>query len=358
MFAQNSGSITVEPLLFEGRITRGNRSMFDPFSRGRVLRVRSDAMQVNVQPIPAEFSGKVWLPAHQVLLSESAPNNQQEYRAGEPFTRTLNLQASGLASSQLPEINAPVPPGIKQYPDQPVLENRVGDGGMIAIRQDKIALIPPTAGTFTLPAIEIPWWNTKTNRMEVASLPARSIDVLPALGPPSVALPSVSDAAEIPTAPAAPPPVRTDVTPITTRFWFWASMLLAVGWLATTLSWLWSRRRRTNTTPGHQTLPSEKQLVAAINTACKINDAPATKDALLGWAGFNWPGSSIHSLGELTARLDFDLQKQVHELSQYLYCQSESKWCGESLWQAFAAGQQKIPTKKARSKPELEPLYL
>jgi hypothetical protein len=357
MFAQNSGPITLEPLLFEAQITRGNRSRFDPFSRGQITRVRSDAIQINVQPIPTEFSGNIWLPAQQVLLSESTPNNQQEYRVGEPITRTLNLQATGLTASQLPEINAPVPPDIKQYPDQPALENRMSDGNMIALRQEKVALIPSQAGTFVLPAIEIPWWNTSTNRGEVASLQARRIEVLPALGTPSMATPVVSPATDSPQA-AAATPRPPDEIPAIPRYWFWACLILGLGWLATILGWLWSRRHRTHDTPERQSPPDEKRLIAALKGACHAHDAPATKDALLEWARFNWPGGSIHSLGELTARLDFDLQKYVHELSQHLYQQSGSPWHGEALWQAFEAGRKKPSTKNVASKPGLEPLYL
>jgi len=357
LFAQNSGPVTIEPLLFEGSILQGNRSMFDPFARGRSIRVRSDAVKVDVQPIPANFSGPVWLPAPQGLLSESAPDSHQQYRAGEPFTRTLTLQATGLASSQLPEINAPVPTGIKQYPDQPVLENRVGDGGMVAIRQEKVALIPPEAGSYILPAIEIPWWNTQSNQREIARLPARTIEVLPALGLPAAVPPMASGdkaAAEVPAVPAREPP---KVMPAAGNFWFWMCLILAIGWLATVLGWLLSRRQVTGKPQATRMLPNEKQLIVAIRTACIANDAQATKDALLRWAGFNWPGSPVRSLGELTARLDFALQKHVHELSQNIYRQTASQWHGEPLWQAFEARQKQPPPKVAGPKPDLEPLY-
>jgi len=115
-----------------------------------------------------------------VFLIESWPANSQEFRVGEPVTRTLTLRANGLGSSQLPEIHASVPDGIKQYPDQPVRENRVDDNGLVAISQQKVALIPARPGTFVLPEVEIPWWNTRTDELEYARLPARPIDVLPA----------------------------------------------------------------------------------------------------------------------------------------------------------------------------------
>jgi hypothetical protein len=202
LFAQNSGQIVIEPLLFEGRVTRGRQSRFDPFARGNVVRVRSKPVKLEAQPIPAAFSDRVWLPAQQVFLIESWPDNSQEFRVGEPVTRTLTLRANGLGSSQLPEIGASVPDGIKQYPDQPALKNRVDDAGLVAIRQEKVALIPSRSGTFILPEVEIPWWNTRTNELEHARLPARPIDISPAIGAPDGPAPQSN----------TPPVITTDET--------------------------------------------------------------------------------------------------------------------------------------------------
>ncbi|MBT8443294.1 MAG: BatD family protein, partial [Gammaproteobacteria bacterium] len=167
LFAQNSGAAVIEPLRFEGRVPTGRQSAFDPFSQGRPVRVRSEPIELDVRPIPAEFTGTTWLPAEQVFLIESWPDDAK-YRVGEPVTRTLTLRANGLTSSQLPEIAAGVPDGLRQYPDQPVLENSVADAGLVGVRQEKVALIPSRAGDLVLPALTIPWWNTRTDNMEYA----------------------------------------------------------------------------------------------------------------------------------------------------------------------------------------------
>jgi len=356
LFPQSSTKITIEPLLFEGRIV-DNRS-FGFGGRGRVVRVRSEAIEIEALPIPADFTGRTWLPARRLFLVESSPEGNREYRAGEPFTRTLTLQATGLGSSQLPEIGAMAPADIKQYPDQPVLKNRFGDDGLVANRQEKIALIPSSPGTFTLPAIEIPWWNTQTDQMEVAHLPTKTIEVLPALGVPADAQPTMPVTTGEQAAVAARPLPATAVS-AGTNAWVWLSLALAIGWLATTLGWLWSRRRRAEKPATRKTPPTEKKLVAAINSTCSGNDADAAKHALLNWAARQWPGSRVHSLGDLAAHLDGDFQQQVHRLSQTLYSDSDQSWDeGALLWRAFNARQRERPLHKSPSEPELEPLYL
>ncbi len=356
MFAQSSGSVVIEPLLFEGRIGGRAQSVFDPFTRGRVVRVRSDPVEIEIRAIPPAFTGPVWLPARQVLLVESAPEGTQVFRVGEPVTRTLSLRANGLAANQLPEIDARVPDGIKQYPDQPVLENRADEDGVVGIRQQKVALIPSRAGTLTLPAIDIPWWNTRTDRLEHARLPARVIEVSPASGsPPGRQVPlellsaerdeTASFAGQGPVGIARPGP------------WMWISVGLGIGWVATALFWLWSRRRRRDDSARPRP-PSERQLVGALERACKAGEAARAKDALLEWAMLRWPGSRVRSLGQLAARLDGDLQQQIHALSQRLYGGPESGWDGAPLWLAFDLRRRERVAQVTPPGPELEPLYL
>jgi hypothetical protein len=354
LFPQSSGKIVIDPVLFEGRVTRGRQSFFDPFARGNVVRIRSEIVEIDAQPIPAAFSGRIWLPAQQVFLIESWPDNSQEFRVGEPVTRTLTLRANGLGSSQLPEIGAGVPDGVKQYPDQPIFENRVADAGLVAIRQEKVALIPSRSGTLILPEVEIPWWNTRTNELEYARLPARPIDVLPATGAPTQPAPQTDTPAVRATDETEAAPTAWPETP---NRWAWLSFGLALGWLATSLLWLWNRRR-SEQMPVRPAPPSEKTLVKEIQKACVADDANATKDTLLSWAERRWPGSHVHSLGDLAAQIDGDLQVQIHGLSQTLYSEPASAWDGAPLWQAFCERQARKISKTGKSDPQLEPLYL
>jgi hypothetical protein len=357
LFAQSSEPIVIEPLRFEGRVAGNRRQGFDPFGRGRVVRKQSKAVEINVLPVPADFIGSTWLPVRQLMLVENSPAGATKYRVGEPFTRTLTLQATGLSASQLPQIDVTVPEGIKQYPDQPTLENRVGTDGLVAIRQEKVALIPSQPGRVTMPAIEIPWWNTQTGQQEYARLPARTVEVLPGVLPTDNATTAKSatamssDAAES---------VATATMPRLFQsggIWLWISLVLGIGWLVTVLVWFWFRRQHRDANPVRTAKPRIKPLVAAIKRACDENDAAACKEALLNWAKLLWSDGSIRSLGVLAAMLDGELQAQVHALSQVLYRHADSGWNGQQFWQAFAAFQEWPQAAALPSAPELEPLY-
>jgi hypothetical protein len=356
MFAQQSGPLIIEPLLFEGRAGGRSTTVFDPFGRGRVIRARSEPVALDVQPIPPDFSGRTWLPARNLLLVESMPDANPMFRVGEPVTRTLTLRADGLASAQLPELRARVPDGIRQYPDQPILENRAAAEGLTGIRQEKVALIPSQAGTLTLPAVEIPWWNTRTDQLEYARLPERTVEVAPADGvtvaeTPLLETVPVAAGGSLIGLPGETAPLMYD------RRWQWISAGLGAGWFVTLVLWFWSRRRRS--TPREESVrPSRRQLVAAVKKACSAGDAAAAKDALLNWAAWQWPGSQIRSLGDLAARLDGDLQQCVHDLSQSLYSGTPYSWDGTATWSAFVARRRTPKAQPGTTDPELEPLYL
>jgi hypothetical protein len=328
------------------------------------VRARSEPIELNVRPIPAAFTGPTWLPAEQVFLVESWPDDAT-YRVGEPVTRTLTLRATGLASSQLPEITAEIPQDIRQYPDQPALENRVADGGLVGVRQERVALIPSRAGELMLPEVAIPWWNVRTDSMEVARVPARMITVVPAADAPTP--PVAPDAVIAPDervgAPADSPGIRDPATPGSQSgvapVWVWVSLGLAVGWLATLIAWWATRRGRRHAGDRPRSRPpSDKQLVAAFDAACDANDAVAAKGALLAWAKMHWPGSPARSLGELAARLDGESQQSIHELSRVLYGGATEGWHGRSLRLAFEAYRNRPVGNGGRSEAELEPLYL
>ncbi len=258
IFPQKSGALTLAPIVFDGEVLGASRpgSPFDHFFPGAATthrRLRSEAIPLEVRPIPAAFTGDRWLPAKSLILEQSWSTDPPQARVGEPLTRTLRLQAGGLAAKQLPDL-APAPPtGMKSYPDRPQLENGEGAAGLQGSRAEKIVLIPTQPGTLSLPALEIPWWNTETERMEIGRLPATQLEVLPAangsagtsLSPP-VLVPPPADPVATPTAaparqssadpaPPAAPPWRGNL-------WFWLSLAGFAGWAVTAGAWWRSRK--------------------------------------------------------------------------------------------------------------------
>ena len=325
LFPQQSGQLEIPPVLAEVRLP--SRSSFDPFnSGGKVRRFRSQPLLIDVKPIPAGFSGDYWLPAERVELREQWPADLNGLVAGEPITRSITLAADGLTAAQLPEIELQPIDGIKQYPDQPLLQDSRGTAGISSQRVQKVALIPGAAGLYRVPEIKVNWWNRKTGKMETASLPERKLVVAGAapLNPLETATTSALTPQDIGGAlPAAAPG---------SRFWPWLSLFLGLGWLST-LAYGWSRRQRgqqTSTAEGAS--PDLAHARTELQQACREDNAVAARAALLNWGRALLAPRQVANLRELGEQLGADLQLEVDALNRSLYAGEQQDWQGQSLW--------------------------
>lgn len=365
IFPQKSGPLRIGPVRLEAQIaTGGGRSLFDPFfsSATRTTRLQSEPVELNVRPIPAAFAGKHWLPATHVELEDSWAGKPPRTGAGEPATRTLSLRAEGVTVGLLPELSTTMAAvaGLKQYPDQPLLQEEKLRDGLASLRREKTALIASQPGTYRLPAIEIPWWNTKTDRPEIARLPERVLTVVPGVQTPE-SKPPVPEAASA-TKPASAETAGAVTQPApepAASPWPWLALLFGLGWLSTAGAWWLARRRepRRPPTDAAQT-PPERRLIAAIENACRGHDAKTARAALAAWADHRWPDSGGQGMVELERRGGTELRQELDTLKRALYTRSGPEWLGAALWRSF---QEFLATEKARRKvrttPELEPLY-
>lgn len=338
LFPQRSGTLTIPPLGLRAQVVQGgapSAGLFGLLDRQMTTRqVRSEPVTLEVQPQPADWGNAPWLPAAAVTLTEQWGSDPPLFRVGEPVTRTLVLNAVGLTAAQLPELSPPLPDGLKTYPEQPALSDNHGDGGLTGIRQESVALVPARAGRLTLPAVAIPWWNTTTGRREVASLPERSVEVLPATGDAAAPAPAAAapQPAEPPLAAAAPAPVAA--VPVTNPgIWPWVSLLLAVGWAATA-ALAWRRRPRLAVAVAVQpAAPAVGTALRALRSACRANDPAAARATLLDWARARWPAQPPRGLHEMAGRLSPELADELACLDRCRYGHPPRAWDGARLGQ-------------------------
>lgn len=362
IFPQQSGRLTVSPVLFEGQVASQSRSLFGPFSHGGTIkRFRSEAVELEVLPVPQDKMTGRWLPARDLRFLDRWEEITQEdkpFKAGEPFTRTLTLVAEGLTAAQLPEVHFDLPDGFKSYPDQPVLEDKKRGDGIVGIRKEKIALIPTQAGSYRLPAIEIPWWNTMTKRMEVARLEERHIDVMPAEEV-EVATPSIALQKEASGLADTSDALVSGGTQRDASFWSLISMMLGLGWALTLVAWWGSRQKRGNqyeTVDNKPVTPDTGPIKRQLKKACMQNEAEAAKEALLSWGLARWPRRPV-SLGEVRKRVGEPLAAEIRKLNGVLYSRETSVWRnGSTLWEAFEQEARKEKEKIVPKPKDLAPM--
>ena len=346
VFPQASGALKIEPVLFKGQIGGGFFSL-DPFApRPEPIAIRSESTILEVRPIPAAFAGDHWLPAAHLNIQEQWSTDPAALKQGEAATRALTLEAGGLAASQLPALTHALPDSFKTYPDRPAFEEASDRRGLVGARREKMAVIALAPGEFILPAIRLPWWNTATDRPEVAELTARGIKVRAA---PARTRPQ-SDPA--PAGQAEPAPLAEGAGDVAGAYWPLISAALFILWLLTLALW-WRGRGRTGTMAR---TPPKPPSPTAIKRACMQNDAAGARDALLFWAGAKWPEQAIKNLAALGARGDAEFQDGISALNRHLYGNRGAKWDGPAFYRVFAA-QSFAEAAPAAEPSGLEPLW-
>jgi hypothetical protein len=165
LFPMKSGTLSITPA--EADITTGFL-----FAGHRVHRV-SNALEVEVKPLPP--GAPKGMPSANVGAS---PTNVE---LGQPVTVKVILDGSGnVKNVSPPRLEAPA--ALKVYDPtttDKVTPNRFRIQGR---RMMEYLVMPQRTGTFTLPALEFPFFNPKTGRYEVSRTEPVELTVVPGAG--------------------------------------------------------------------------------------------------------------------------------------------------------------------------------
>lgn len=352
VYPQHSGKLTFLPMVFEGRVSRNSsQSIFDQFmNTGTLKRLRSKSVSIHVKPKPANIKTTDWLPASKLSLIEEWSEDVNQLKTGEPVTRTITILAEGPLAANLPDLKLADSQGLKQYPDKPVLENRVTENGVSSSKEIKVALIPTKAGNYKLPAISVPWWNTKTGRREVAHLAEVILNTTgianTAINPPPVITPAEERTKTISAIPESL---------VNAAYWPWVSLALAAGWLITLV--VFSRKSERSQKIKHKQAPALQPLAKSVHKRCSNNDIHQARNALIEWAKARWPDKTITSLVDIAELSSPKLGEQLQALNTALYSPDHKQWNGSELSNAFGTFRHQKVKHNTFSDSALKPLY-
>lgn len=368
LFPQESGDFVIPAQRWTLIIPQGNNRSFMGFSsRSESIRRRTEEINVSINPRPSTFPhNHPWLPATDFTLEESWSADPNTMTLGEPITRTLTLNAQGLMASQLPQIwDAQENPAYKAYGDKPELSEEKHGQGFSATRIESTAVVMNATGESVLPAVKIPWWNTKTDSLQWVSIPERSIQInanasAPLSTPESTApdVPSVShDTNRVQLATAQLEAVETLHAQV--KFWQIVSGILffttlgGFAWVYFTRYANKPQRTKTPLMTGGKRNPYFSKLI----NACQAGDAKKVRETLILWAGQFWPDANINNLDDITRRIDDEtLVAELKALDASLYSENTDK--PVDLIKIASLIKSVIEREKAKATPSaLEPLY-
>ena len=354
LFGQSVGKLKIPSQRFTAFET-SNSGFGGFFSRGnRVIRLTEEKI-VNIAAIPAHLSASRWMPSSQVRIEQSWSDNSNTLTAGEPITRTITISALGLSAAQIQPLPSLQNNQLKLYPDQPTLEDKQTNRGILGVRTESVAIVPNQAGQITIPAIEIEWWDTVNNRMQTSRLPSKTFNV--------VAGSKVNQFADKqPSTLGQPVAIGAETTnpeiPAVTR-WSLGLNALLIALLVALFYWRKkpiTREKRVETEPAI----TAKQLLKKIEKLAAANRLAEMRDSILHWGAevfSQQPPRSLNQLADLMA--NSELKQQFNQLDQSLFKADSGNDAKVDCQSIIKALRQFVPVKTPNhsARKELKPLY-
>lgn len=296
LYPQSSGDITIPSQHFDGTLLHQRQL--------RQVEQNSEAIQLNVKPIPANFPANAnWLPAKSLQLSDEW-TQPDTLKTGETLGRRITLQARGLKASQLPSLEWIETQEYRLYSDPVSQNDHIESGGLSSHKMQDFMMVLLKPGEVRFESIEIPWWNTQTDQLEIERLNPKLFKV-----DPNPVVDQTSDIAN----PSYSKPVAHDHTD--SLFWPLISGLFAILWLIT-LGLLFKRGRMSQLNPKTESISHEGNLIqlddASIAQLSQLSDAQLDL-ALKHWLKLHY---QINHWSELQQK-----QPKLYELMQNLQTQ-------------------------------------
>jgi hypothetical protein len=381
IYPQASGELQIPPVYFSASVGRrgGINRFFSNRNTVREINLNSDAHTINVKARPASFPGQTWLPAAELTLTESWSGELDNVEVGDAITRNVVLTTKGLSSSLLPGIEYADQVGLRFYPDQPVREDSANRDGVIGTRSEGTAMVASRPGEYLLPEVQLPWWNTETDQMQMAVLPARTITVVaPAAG-------EGVTAGDEPLPGLLPPREAgfQEGSGGASSLWIASTAVFGVAWLLTLFLWLHSKRQlayvetvgvstataslpesrltgaRKPASAVRSELPEAASALRVLKTACDSGKLPDVRKALLKWGQASLQDAGLQTLAQVAHKChSAALTQHLKQLDAAVYGASSDTPDLQSLYDTVARLHKTgITAPPAAAKYALPPLY-
>ena len=358
LFAEKSGKLDVNPIIFSGRDNSSRRS-FSMFSTGKPVRAVGKPLSFEIKPIPQSALGKDWIPARNVQLSQQW--SKGDYKVGEPITRTITVYVEGLGETQVPDIKLGDIPGVRIYPEQPQTQEEKTPQAIKTYKQVKIAIIPTHEGPIRIPEYKLEWYNTQTGQTEYAKLPPVTLNV--GAGDYAMEKPVIEnifknkDKKKGATKKAEDTQVpEIKVVQQDNSLWKILTALFALLWLITVVYWLKSKKQKTPIKADEKPIKiSKNQILYAIEN----RDPKELQTVLIDWWNQQYKGEKVTNLAQIKPFVNPSMQKLIDDLQQQLYTVGTDLKFDKASWkkQVKGNGLNKVAHQQSTKKSDLPSLY-
>lgn len=253
-----------------------------------------------------------FLSASKLTIEQTVQRSSEQLKTGDAVTRIVTVGAEGIPAMMLPPMTFPAIDGLAVYPAQPALQDKT-DGrtdALSASRVDSATYMLEKPGNYTLPAIDVRWWNPAESKIETVHLDAVTLQVVP--NPAAQAAVASSEGV------SRSVESLLDVIAEHWRFGLIALVGLAlVARFAPRLAQNIVRRRRQRR---EAWLRSEPYFFGRLRQAARRDDAKVAYFALLDWLQRFEPSAPSHTVGSLKAMArDPGLDRAISSIERELF---------------------------------------
>jgi hypothetical protein len=215
------------------------------------------------------------LPVARLTIRQSLDRSSEGLKVGDALVRSIEIRADRTQAMLIPPPRFEAPEGVRVFVADPVLSDASAGGGFVGGRRtDRATYVFEKAGRYTLPAIEVKWFDSATQRPATAQAPAIRVQIGAALSRGQGIAPDAAVLAD-----AGAPRGALHWRPL-------AALVLALALLAAVFWWArarwprWQKRRRV-----HQAAlaHSDAVMFERVLAASRSGDARQAHAALLAW---------------------------------------------------------------------------
>jgi hypothetical protein len=356
-----TGKLEIPPVLLNAVVTDGrSTSLFDS-PRGQSRRVirRTPSVNVTIKELPQIAKDNDAIAAQSLKLHQQWSSDINKIKVGDSITRNILIIAEGAYAAQLPPLLMSNQDGLKLYSDQPQINDKDSETGIVGQRQESIAIVPTKAGSYTLPEVFAYWFDTKTKELKKASLPPVNFTVAPAddspVQPPA---PLITADLDVNAGTLDEPKILIPYGSIEVFPWQVATLISTVLWVITLIYAIvkkGSAQVKTEQKPTTNVL-TEANAFKKLQSACRDRDAYLVMNRCLQWAALHWSNTSITHINAMAKYADQDLAVLLTQLEKTIY---GGKTIDNSLYKNISSSSEKLrrSKKKGANDNGLAPLY-
>lgn len=357
IFPEQAGDLTIAPQLLQAELNIGGQRGLFGLSNSQTVHRRTDAIIFRALAIPDYARSKDAITANGLDIQQAWSSDPNKLQVGDSITRTLTITANGAKAAQIPPVWSDNIATVKQYRDQPKLDDATSINGVQGSRTESIAYVLTAPGVFEIAAVSLHWLDAQSGKVQSVSLPSTQLRVAAA---PSAATQSGLDSiSQTPSSGAQNTgevlPAKGTPTAFHQNVWFWLSCLQGILWLFTVVYLL--NKQGPKAVAKTPTAPDQSIQFKQLISACKRNDAATALNLFNVW-GRQLADGLVSNADICNMLNNAEISKSIQRAEKVLYAKpadSDAGWSGTHL--AFHLEAFVKQSAKASNQKRLAPLY-